>query len=91
VKQQTKDLLGLMVIVIPMCALTLAVWFHSPMYEGVLIAQRLNAAGILRQAYYFGDHGPVDIDKEGMIEHYGFTDEDINPGELLKSFIEAQE
>ena len=87
-KQQIKDLLGLMVIVIPMCALTLAVWFHSPMYEGALMAQRLNAAGILRQTYYF-DHPAVD--KQTMMEHYGFTDEDINPGKLLEQFREAQE
>lgn len=89
-RKEIKDILVALAIVLPMCALILVWWFNSPMYAEVQAQQRLAAQSLLRQIYYFGEYGPVEIDQQELMEKYGLTEEDIKPDGILGELDETE-
>lgn len=74
-----KDILGLLLIVLPFFGGMFAWWLYSPMYKDFLATERQNAREYLIKTYYFDIRG-----KDAMIEFYGFADEEINPTKLFE-------
>lgn len=85
-KDIAKDILGLLTIVLPIFILTFVWWLNSPLYAAEKEAERYQAQQILLQTYNLGDAGPYNIDREELIERYGFTEEEINPNSLFDEF-----
>ena len=83
-KKELKDVLQLLAMVLPLFAVMMLGWFVSPMYADVKAQQRLNVQGYLNKTYYFSPD-PY-IDRAGMIEYYGITDEEINTEKILRNF-----
>jgi hypothetical protein len=84
-KQELKDVLGVLVILLPACVFIFIWWLNCPMYAETKEQERL---GI--QTYLTGHYYNPDIPyKQVIMEHYGFTDADINPSKLVQQYVEA--
>jgi len=85
--KEIKDALQLLAMILPVFALVIIGWCHSPMYVDIKAEGRFNARNYLIESYFFPN--PL-FDREAMIEDYGFTDDEINPEKVLRRFIEVQ-
>ena len=80
--KQLKDILGMMIIVIPLFVLLFFGWLHSPMYESEKLDRRIAAQSYLLQTYYYSG-GP---DRQALIEKYDFKEYEIIPILFLKKY-----
>lgn len=77
-KKEIKNTLQLLLLVLPLFGILVFGWLHSPMYADAIEKDRLAAQIYLTKTYYF--HSPYfDEERQAMMEHYGFTEEDIMP------------
>lgn len=83
--KQIKDILGMLLIVVPFMAGIVIWWQYSPMYHNIINSQRQAVQNYLIRTYYYSS--PY-YDKKALMNHYGFTDEDINPVKLLNRWID---
>ena len=85
--KEIKDALQLLAMILPVFALVIIGWLHSPLYADIKAEDRFNARNRLIESYYFPD--PY-FDREKMMEDYGITDNEINPENLFNEFIKRQ-
>lgn len=85
-RREIKDILGLLIITLPLCAGLFFYWPHSPMYKDIIADQRLAAQTYLTRTYYDADSA---YNREAMIKYYGFTDDEINPSKILRQLPES--
>lgn len=81
--KQLKDILGMMIIVIPLFVLLFFGWLHSPMYEREKLDRRIAAQHYLLQNYYYDTGGP---NRKALIEKYDFKEDEITPVLFLKKY-----
>lgn len=86
-RKEFKDVIELLLIVLPACAFIFVLWLNSPMYEETIQAQRENVIVYLNQTYYTPD-GRADRDR--MIEYYEITDAEINPSKIFQALLNGQ-
>lgn len=86
--KEIKGVLQLLALILPVFALMITGWFFSPMYADVKTAERHDAQQYLNKTYYFPSN--PSIDRKGMIEKYGLTDEEINPSKAFRGLLDAK-
>lgn len=88
-RKEVKDILQLLLLILPMFGITVFGWLHSPMYADVIEKDRLAAQIYLVKTYFFRSYF-IDEERQAMMEHYGFTEEDIHPTKIFKKWEESR-
>jgi len=82
-RKEVKDVLHLLLMLMPIFIGLVLFWFYSPMYADVKARERLAAQEYLSRTYFYPDV----VGREWLIEKYNFTDNEINPSKILHQFI----
>jgi len=88
---ELKNVLQLLAIIVPLFGVAVLGWFYSPMYAEVKASQeedyqrqRQWALEFIQSTYYHQNY-EAEVNREAIIEYYGFTDEGINTGKTFKT------
>lgn len=83
--EEIKNVLGLLIVTLPLCAVMVAGWFFSPMYNNIKDLQRQYAIEYLVKTYW---HGEVPGRQE-LMQKYHLTENDINSS-AFQEYIESK-
>ena len=79
--KEVKDVLQMLVLVVPIMAGCYFAWLQTPMYKDIKEQMRMQTQLYLQQTYYSNIPG---LNKDEMMRKYGLTDADINPLKMLE-------
>lgn len=82
-----KDILKLLLIVLPVFALAVFGYFNSPMHSQTMENKRQEAHGMLMWDNWYN---LPEFDREKWMKQYGFTEDDIDPEVILSSMVSNQ-
>lgn len=78
-KENIKNILQLLLLVLPLWGIMVFGWFHSPMYLEAIEKNRLAAQRYLTETYWYAPY--VAEERQALMEHYGLNEK----GELLEA------
>lgn len=77
-RREFKNILNMLLFVLPLFALMFVGWLNSPMYEETKVDQRGAALAWLTTTYWYHDPYTV-VTRQSLMEKYNLTDDDIKP------------
>lgn len=74
-KKEVKDILQLLLLVLPLFGIMVFGWFHSPMYADAIEQNRVRAQIYLAKTYYYSSY--VEEQRQMLMDHYGLTEKGL--------------